>query len=815
MFACVCLVSSCGVEHPVEALLQLAGDFSPRFEMVRPRVVLVEIGGLGRLLGTPHEIGAAFCRVADDRGMLVTVGIAATHTAALLLAMHPATHAPAQPVLTVVSPGREATALAALPLSLLAVVPGDRLSNDDVMYLRRRADRGGGDEVRGAHDARDMRPARDATAIAMAAATATPSTASASATAATTTRAPSGSAPSVAMRGVPPEALPGALRETPPGTPRGTAPGTPSGKTRGWRGRGYSQHYRLAPAPLPPDEPSASSSASSTSHALPSTSSHASPSHASPSTSSHASPSASHDWPSASRALSSTSHVSPSASPASASASASTGSASAAWNHAVHPASAFDPADLAVDDERRDPMLEVLRRWGLKTLGEFARLPAADVFTRLGGEGLALQQIARGQDARPLIPTTADEPFEASLALEWPIDTLEPLSFVLTRLFEPLCARLERCDRGAAVLQVTLQLVTRRTHVRRLELPAPMRDPKVLRTLVLLDLESHPPDAGIDRITIAVDPTPGRIVQHSLLTRALPSPEQLSTLTARLTAVMGEGRVGAPVLLDTYRPEAFEMRRFAVDDTPRHSTRRRHAFAGHITNIVRPTPARTSPSALAADETARALAPPKSGLHPPHLSSSRATSVAAVSGLTALTALSDVTPIIAAVAATSASAATAAPTTIAVVASVAAASTSDAAPMSSAGRVADHGERAGGVSVAQPHFVLRRFRHEVPARVRVEDGRPVHVTPHGLPGGDVLQAAGPWRTSGEWWKSPSRLQPVSSPPVAASTSSRPRPSSLTESWDRDEWDVALSNGSLYRIHLDRRQDRWFADAELD
>ena len=54
------------------------------------------------------RIGAAFCRVALDRGLLVTAGIAATHTAALLLALHPAAQAPSAPVLTVVSPGREA-----------------------------------------------------------------------------------------------------------------------------------------------------------------------------------------------------------------------------------------------------------------------------------------------------------------------------------------------------------------------------------------------------------------------------------------------------------------------------------------------------------------------------------------------------------------------------------------------------------------------------------------------------------------------------------------------------------------------------------
>jgi hypothetical protein len=56
---------------------------------------------------------------------------------------------------------------------------------------------------------------------------------------------------------------------------------------------------------------------------------------------------------------------------------------------------------------------------------------------------------------------------------------------------------------------------------------------------------------------------PGRIVQYSLLERALPSPETLATLTARLSALVGEDRCGSPALLDTWRPDGFEMRRFA------------------------------------------------------------------------------------------------------------------------------------------------------------------------------------------------------------------------------------------------------------
>jgi protein ImuB len=89
-----------------------------------------------------------------------------------------------------------------------------------------------------------------------------------------------------------------------------------------------------------------------------------------------------------------------------------------------------------------------------------------------------------------------------------------------------------------------------------------MRDPRVLRTLLLLDLESHPPSTAIDVVTIEVDPAPARIVQYSLLERALPSVETLATLNARLGALVGADRCGSPVLLDTHRPDAFEMMRF-------------------------------------------------------------------------------------------------------------------------------------------------------------------------------------------------------------------------------------------------------------
>jgi hypothetical protein len=103
--------------------------------------------------------------------------------------------------------------------------------------------------------------------------------------------------------------------------------------------------------------------------------------------------------------------------------------------------------------------LPALRRWGLATLGDLAALPAADLAARLGQAGVALQRLARAADAQPLVPVVDEERFEAALDLEWPIEALEPLSFVLTRLLEPLSAALARADRGAAALVTELVLV--------------------------------------------------------------------------------------------------------------------------------------------------------------------------------------------------------------------------------------------------------------------------------------------------------------------------------------------------------------------
>jgi protein ImuB len=366
-------------------------------------------------------------------------------------------------------------------------------------------------------------------------------------------------------------------------------------------------------------------------------------------------------------------------------------------------------------------LVPVLSRWGIRTLGQLAALPPVELSERLGQDGVAWQRWARGEDEGPLVPTVEEETFEATFEPEWPIEDLALLEPALDWLLGPLCDRLVRRGRAAAVLHLQLRLVTRAVHARSLQLPAPMRDAGVLRTLILLALEAAPAPAGIDAVTITIEPAPGRVLQESLLERAVPPPEQVATLMARLGALMGGRRCGAPAVVDSHRPGMFAMAPFRMDG----------GSVGHGTWDMRRGVETESEARGTKHDGARGHAARRLALSPqPH-----------------------------------------AP-----------------CPMSHA-----------------PSVSLRRFRLPVPARVLVEHGRPIVVRTdrQNLAGGAVRACAGPWRTSGEWWKAPAA-------PPSELDKLRGR-----AGWDRDEWDVALDDGGVYRIFEDRDTGRWFMDGILD
>lgn len=320
---------------------------------------------------------------------------------------------------------------------------------------------------------------------------------------------------------------------------------------------------------------------------------------------------------------------------------------------------------------------ETFRRWGIRKFRELAAMPEVDLSERLGQRGLDLQRRACGTDMRTLVPSNQPLVFEEVTELEFPLVLLEPLAFVLGRMLGQLCARLQARALAAQELHLELILENGR-HInsenavfeRTIHLPVPMLDDRVFLKLLLLDLKSHPPGAPVVKVHLRMEPVKPRPAQNGLFIPCSPEPEKLELTLARISGIVGEGRAGSPHLLDTHRPQAFEMRRF-------------------------------TPSAA---------------------------------------------------------------------------------------------KNGNGHAPKDLVTALRISRPPIAVTVNHQDGRPSHICSEKgkQVSGEVLWAAGPWRSSGDWWEK--------------------------DTWVRDEWDIAVQQGAgivLYRLIHDLICGRWVLEGSYD
>ncbi len=345
------------------------------------------------------------------------------------------------------------------------------------------------------------------------------------------------------------------------------------------------------------------------------------------------------------------------------------------------------PAMTKLNEE----ILETLRLWGVRTFRDFAALPVAGVSERLGQDGLKLRELASGKSSRHLNLRQAAPEFKSAIELEYPIAELEPLSFILARLLNQICANLNAYALATNALQVELKLESGVAHEIKLNLPYPMRDHKVFLKLLLLDTEMHPPPAAVVGISINCEPMKPRVLQTGLFIPLAPEPEKLELMLARLAKLVGAENIGSPELVDTHRPDAFRVKRFEL----RQAKKKKRA-----------------------DKMSALPANPKSTLG------------------------------------------------------------------------------------------FRVFRPPLRAMVQAEGGCPREVSAwnkNKSVHGKVVGVAGPWRTSGDWWR--------------------------MDTWARDEWDVAVETRSqrsevgsqkaegsiqvLYRIYRELRSGAWFVEGVYD
>ncbi|MCP4662927.1 MAG: hypothetical protein GY856_46640, partial [bacterium] len=213
--------------------------------------------------------------------------------------------------------------------------------------------------------------------------------------------------------------------------------------------------------------------------------------------------------------------------------------------------------------------LSTLEHWGIRSAGELARLPRAEVISRLGADGQELQAIAGGIDPQPLVPRQPPPSFGEGMELEWPLVNLEPFLFAARAALERLTQRMAGHGLACERLELSLELEPDGYHERSITLPAPTREVKTLLTLLRLDLESQQPGAPIVAFQLTAHPDRPRREQLSLFGPAALSPDKLATTLARLFAMLGEERVGSPRTVDAHRPERFALEPFTPPPPPR------------------------------------------------------------------------------------------------------------------------------------------------------------------------------------------------------------------------------------------------------
>src|ERR1700743_3976858 len=146
-----------------------------------------------------------------------------------------------------------------------------------------------------------------------------------------------------------------------------------------------------------------------------------------------------------------------------------------------------------------------------------------------------LTELARGSRVRDLVLAQASLTFEEEMELDDAVEELEPLSFLLGRLLDQLCARLESRALAVQTIRVWFELepsfekdvqsrndesrkkTAAKEFVKVLTLPVAMRDAKVLLKLLRLSLQSDAPKSPIQKIRMMADAAAPRTAQSGLV----------------------------------------------------------------------------------------------------------------------------------------------------------------------------------------------------------------------------------------------------------------------------------------------------------
>jgi protein ImuB len=208
-------------------------------------------------------------------------------------------------------------------------------------------------------------------------------------------------------------------------------------------------------------------------------------------------------------------------------------------------------------------VLDILHRWGIESLGQFAALEKEAVAARLGPIGVQLWERATGKTTRLLKLVPIRESFEEAFEFENEIETSEPLLFMLRRFLQQFSVRLGALHLVASELQLEITFSDKSNYSHRFKIPEPTNIVEILFRMLHTHLENFTSTSPIIAVALKAETTKPSFEQFHLFETALRDPARLTETLARLTGLLGSERVGTPVLEETHRPDAFRMEPFS------------------------------------------------------------------------------------------------------------------------------------------------------------------------------------------------------------------------------------------------------------
>ena len=191
-------------------------------------------------------------------------------------------------------------------------------------------------------------------------------------------------------------------------------------------------------------------------------------------------------------------------------------------------------------------VLDILHRWGIESLGQFAALEKEAVAARLGPIGVQLWERATGKTTRLLKLVPVRESFEEAFEFENEIETSEPLLFMLRRFLQQFSVRLGALHLVASELQLEITFSDKSSYSHRFKIPEPTNTVEILFRMLHTHLENFTSKSPIIAVALKAETTKPSFEQFHLFETALRDPARLTETLARLAGLLGSERVGTP-----------------------------------------------------------------------------------------------------------------------------------------------------------------------------------------------------------------------------------------------------------------------------